>query len=151
MSGLIGRRVGKKRLGFRANEDKEARTRGFCRNKRDTELLPQVEPQDLIKFGLIPEFVGRLPVVGVLDDLDEDALVEILTKPKNAIVKQYQRMFEFENVKLRFTEDALRSISREALRKVGARGLRMILEELMLDLMYSLPGNKKVKEFEVTA
>ncbi len=100
-------------------------------------MLAQAEPQDLIKFGLIPEFVGRLPVVGVLNDLDEDALVEILTKPKNAIVKQYQRLFEFENVKLRFTDDALRCISREAMtRKVGARGLRMILEELMLDLMY---------------
>ena len=112
-------------MGFRTDEDKEA---AFTEsNKRDTELLAQVEPQDLIKFGLIPEFVGRLPVVGVLNDLDEDALVEILTKPKNAIVKQYQRLFEFENVKLRFTDDALRAISREAmLRKVGARGLRMI-------------------------
>ncbi len=114
-------------------------------------MLAQVEPQDLIKFGLIPEFVGRLPVMGVLNDLDEDALVEILSKPKNAIVKQYQRLFEFENVKLRFTEEALRSISREAMtRKVGARGLRMILEELMLDLMYHLPSQKRVKEFEVT-
>ena len=113
--------------------------------------MAQVEPQDLIKFGLIPEFVGRLPVVGVLSDLDEDALIEILTKPKNAIVKQYQRLFEFENVKLRFTEDALRCISREAMsRKVGARGLRMILEELMLDIMYALPGQKRIKEFEVT-
>jgi len=114
-------------------------------------LLARVEPQDLIKFGLIPEFVGRLPVVGVLNDLDEDALVEILTKPKNAIVKQYQRLFDFENVKLRFADDALRSISREAMsRKVGARGLRMILEELMLDVMYNLPGQKRVKDFEVT-
>ena len=111
-----------------------------------------MQPQDLIKFGLIPEFVGRMPVVGVLSDLDEDALIEILTKPKNAIVKQYQRLFEFENVKLRFTEDALRIISKEAMsRKVGARGLRMILEELMLDLMYNLPSQRRVKEFEVTA
>ncbi|MFZ0707197.1 MAG: ATP-dependent Clp protease ATP-binding subunit ClpX, partial [Candidatus Korobacteraceae bacterium] len=147
---IIGRRMGKRAMGFRTDESKEA---AFTEaQKRDTELLAQAEPQDLIKFGLIPEFVGRLPVVGVLSDLDEDALVEILTKPKNAIVKQYQRLFEFENVKLRFSEDALRNISREAmLRKVGARGLRMILEELMLDLMYNLPGQKRVKEFEVTA
>jgi len=145
----IGRRMGKRSMGFRTDETKEA---AFTEsNKRDTQLLAQAEPQDLIKFGLIPEFVGRLPVMGVLNDLDEDALVEILSKPKNAIVKQYQRLFEFENVKLRFTEDALRSISREAmLRKVGARGLRMILEELMLDLMYQLPSQKRVKDFEVT-
>jgi ATP-dependent Clp protease ATP-binding subunit ClpX len=145
----IGRRLGKRSMGFRTDEAKEA---AFTEsNKRDTELLAQVEPQDLIKFGLIPEFVGRLPVVGVLSDLDEDALVEILTKPKNAIVKQYQRLFEFENVKLRFSEDALRAISREAMsRKVGARGLRMILEELMLDLMYTLPSQKRVRECEVT-
>ena len=103
---IIGRRLGKRSMGFRTDEAKEA---AFTEsNKRDTELLAQVEPQDLIKFGLIPEFVGRLPVVGVLSDLDEDALIEILTKPKNAIVKQYQRLFEFENVKLRFSEDALR-------------------------------------------
>ena len=89
--------------------------------------------------------------MGVLDELDEAALVEILTKPRNAILKQYQRLFEFENVKLRFTDDAIHGVAREALaRKVGARGLRMILEELMLDLMYTLPGQKKLKEFEVT-
>ena len=105
----------------------------------------------MIKFGLIPEFVGRLPVVGVLEDLDEFALIEILTRPKNAIIKQYQRLFEFENVRLKFSDDALKAISRQAMaRKVGARGLRMILEELMLDLMYHLPSQKKVKEFEVT-
>jgi ATP-dependent Clp protease ATP-binding subunit ClpX len=109
------------------------------------------QPMDLVKFGLIPEFIGRLPVMGVLSDLDESALVQILTKPRNAIVKQYQRLFEFENVKLRFSDDALIAVAREAMnRKVGARGLRMILEELMLDLMYQLPGQKKIKEFEVT-
>jgi ATP-dependent Clp protease ATP-binding subunit ClpX len=147
---IIGRRLGKRSMGFRTDESKEA---AFSEsNKRDTELLSKVEPQDLIKFGLIPEFVGRMPVVGVLNDLDEDALIEILTKPKNAIVKQYQRLFEFENVKLRFTDDALRYIAREAMsRKVGARGLRMILEELMLDLMYNLPSQRRVREFEVTA
>jgi ATP-dependent Clp protease ATP-binding subunit ClpX len=146
---IIARRMGKRSMGFRTDATKEA---AFTEaNKRDTELLAQVEPQDLIKFGLIPEFVGRLPVVGVLNDLDEDALVEILTKPKNAIVKQYQRLFEFESVKLRFADEALKAISREAMtRKVGARGLRMILEELMLDLMYNLPGQKRVREFEVT-
>jgi ATP-dependent Clp protease ATP-binding subunit ClpX len=114
-------------------------------------MLQKAEPQDLIRFGLIPEFVGRLPVLGVLDELDEAALVEILNKPRNAILKQYQRLFEFENVKLRFSDEAVHAIAREALaRKVGARGLRMILEELMLDLMYHLPGQKKLKDFEVT-
>ncbi len=146
---VIGRRVGKKTLGFRTGADDK--TPAPTTNKRDTELLQQTEPQDLIKFGLIPEFVGRLPVVGVLNDLDEAALVEILTRPRNAIIKQYQRLFEFENVRLKFTDDALHAIAREALnRKVGARGLRMILEELMLDLMYHLPSQKKVKDFEVT-
>jgi len=146
---IIARRLGKRSMGFRTDEAKEA---AFTEsNKRDTELLAQVEPQDLIKFGLIPEFVGRLPVVGVLSDLDEDALIEILVRPKNAIVKQYQRLFEFENVKLRFTDEALRGIAKEAMsRKVGARGLRMILEELMLDLMYNLPSQKRVKDFEVS-
>jgi ATP-dependent Clp protease ATP-binding subunit ClpX len=146
---IVGRRLGKRALGFR-DEEKEKQFANS--NQRDSEMLQRSEPQDLIKFGLIPEFVGRLPVMGVLNDLDENALVEILTKPKNAIVKQYQRLFEFENVKLKFSEDAVRAIAREAMqRKVGARGLRMILEELMLDLMYSLPSQKRVKEFEVTA
>jgi ATP-dependent Clp protease ATP-binding subunit ClpX len=146
---VVGRRVGKRAMGFKTGEQDEKDF--IAPNKRDTELLSQVQPMDLIRFGLIPEFVGRLPVVGVLDDLDEAALIEILTRPKNAIVKQYQRLFEFENVRLRFTTDALRAIAREAMaRKVGARGLRMILEELMLDLMYHLPSQKKVKEFEVS-
>jgi ATP-dependent Clp protease ATP-binding subunit ClpX len=145
---VIARRVGKKSLGFRTGTEKDTEV---LPSKRDTEMLQQTQPQDLMKFGLIPEFVGRLPVVGVLNDLDEAALVEILTRPRNAITKQYQRLFEFENVKLKFSDDALRSIAREAQnRKVGARGLRMILEELMLELMYQLPSFKKVKEFEVT-
>jgi ATP-dependent Clp protease ATP-binding subunit ClpX len=148
---IVGRRVGKKAMGFRSDEDNKDATQVAAPNKRDTELLQAAEPQDLIKFGLIPEFVGRMPVVGILNDLDEAALVEILTRPRNAITKQYQRLFEFENVKLRFSEESLHAISHEALnRKVGARGLRMILEELMLDLMYHLPSQKKVKEFEVT-
>jgi ATP-dependent Clp protease ATP-binding subunit ClpX len=146
---IIARRVGKKSMGFRTNEAKEKEFTEAA--KRDTELLQKAEPQDLVRFGLIPEFVGRLPVVGILNDLDEAALIEILTRPRNAIVKQYQRMFEFENVKLRFSDGSLAAIAREAMaRKVGARGLRMILEELMLDLMYQLPSQKRVKEFEVT-
>jgi ATP-dependent Clp protease ATP-binding subunit ClpX len=152
---VIARRVGKKALGFKALTDKEqaeAASGVVVRSQRDTELLRQAEPQDLIKFGLIPEFVGRLPVLGLLDELDEDALVEILTKPRNAILKQYQRLFEYESVQLRFTPEATRAVAVEALnRKVGARGLRMILEELMLDLMYHLPSNKKIKDLEITA
>jgi ATP-dependent Clp protease ATP-binding subunit ClpX len=146
---IVARRIGKKSMGFRTNEQKE---KEFTEaSKRDTELLQKAEPQDLVRFGLIPEFVGRLPVVGILNDLDEAALIEILTRPRNAIIKQYQRMFEFENVKLRFNDGALSTIAREAMqRKVGARGLRMILEELMLDLMYHLPSQKRVKEFEVS-
>ncbi len=146
---IIGRRAGRKSLGFKAEEEQVLEP--VVERKRNFELLSEIQPEDLIKFGLIPEFVGRLPVVGVLEDLDEATLVEILTRPKNAIVKQYQRLFEFENVRLKFSEDALRAVSRQAMvRKVGARGLRMILEELMLDLMYHLPSQKKVKEFEVT-
>ena len=151
---VIGRRVGKKSMGFRSEQLKpgEVAMSGAEAQRRDTEMLQQVQPQDMIRFGLIPEFVGRLPVIGVLNDLDEAALVEILTKPRNAIIKQYQRLFEFENVKLKFTETAMHAVAREALnRKVGARGLRMILEELMLDLMYHLPSQKKVKDFEVTS
>jgi ATP-dependent Clp protease ATP-binding subunit ClpX len=147
---IIGRRAGRKSLGFKAEEDQPLQD-VVADRKRNFELISEIQPEDLIKFGLIPEFVGRLPVVGVLEDLDESALIEILTRPKNAIVKQYQRLFEFENVRLKFSEDALRAVARQAMvRKVGARGLRMILEELMLDLMYHLPSQKKVKEFEVT-
>jgi len=147
---VIGRRVGKKALGFRTGTEEETE-QTIASSKRNFELVSEVQPEDLIKFGLIPEFVGRLPVMGVLQQLDENALVEILTRPKNAIVKQYQRLFEFENVRLKFSDEANRAIARQAMaRKVGARGLRMILEELMLELMYSLPSQKKVKEFEVT-
>jgi len=150
---VIGRRVGKKALGFKAIAEKDQGEPGAAYTaQRDSELLRKAEPQDLIKFGLIPEFVGRLPVMGVLDELDEAALIEILTKPRNAILKQYQRLFEYENVKVAFSEDATRAVAQEALqRKVGARGLRMILEELMLDLMYHLPSNKKIKELEISA
>ncbi|PYX25025.1 MAG: ATP-dependent Clp protease ATP-binding subunit ClpX [Acidobacteria bacterium] len=147
---IISRRVGKKSLGFKTGEEAQA-AEAAEDNKTKYRLVSEVQPEDLIKFGLIPEFVGRLPVVGLLEDLDEYALIEILTRPKNAIIKQYQRLFEFENVRLKFSEDATRAIAKQAMaRKVGARGLRMILEELMLDLMYHLPSQKKVKEFEVT-
>ncbi|HKD78440.1 MAG TPA: ATP-dependent Clp protease ATP-binding subunit ClpX [Candidatus Angelobacter sp.] len=146
---VVGRRVGKKALGFRSGEAEADQATN--RSHRDTELLRKTEPQDLIKYGLIPEFVGRLPVVGILDELDEAALVEILTKPRNAILKQYQRLFEYENVRLHFSQDAVGAVAREALsRKVGARGLRMILEELMLDLMYHLPNNKRVRDLEIS-
>jgi ATP-dependent Clp protease ATP-binding subunit ClpX len=151
---VIGRRVGKKALGFKTLTDTEKLEGDVTpiRAQRDAELLRQAEPQDLLKYGLIPEFVGRLPVMGVLDELDEVALIEILTKPKNAILKQYIKLFDFEGVKVTFTDEAAREIAREALqRKVGARGLRMILEELMLDLMYYVPGNKKVKDLAITA
>ena len=150
---VIGRRVGKKALGFRAVADAEAKDGEIMpiRAQRDTELLRQAEPQDLLKYGLIPEFVGRLPVLGILDELDEVALIEILTKPRNAILKQYAKLFDYEGVKVTFSDEAARAIAREALqRKVGARGLRMILEELMLDLMYHVPGNKKFKELVIT-
>jgi ATP-dependent Clp protease ATP-binding subunit ClpX len=149
---VVGRRVGKKALGFKAIADRAGQEKDATAAQRDIELLRQAEPQDLIRYGLIPEFVGRLPVLGILDELDEVALVEILTKPRNAILKQYQRLFEYEGVKVNFSPEATTAVAREALaRKVGARGLRMILEELMLDLMYHLPGNKKIKELEVTA
>jgi ATP-dependent Clp protease ATP-binding subunit ClpX len=144
---IIERRVGRKSLGFLSNNKKEkSGTRPVPGN-----ILERVEPRDLIKYGLIPEFVGRLPVVGSLSDLDQAALVEILTKPKNALVRQYQKLFEFENVKLRFTEEAVSGVATLALdRKMGARGLKIILEDLMLDVMYQLPSQKKVKEFVVT-
>jgi ATP-dependent Clp protease ATP-binding subunit ClpX len=138
----IGRRLGKKTMGFRA----EMKHAGPAAT-----LVEQVEPEDLIRYGLIPEFVGRLPVVGSLHELDAPALVQILTQPRNAITRQYQRLFEYENVKLRFTDDALYAIAEAALRrKIGARGLRMIIEELMLELMYTLPGQKKIRECVIT-
>jgi len=153
---VIARRVGKKSMGFLAEEQagghahKPSNTVGIS-GHRDLDLLNQLQPVDLIKFGFIPEFIGRMPVVATLEDLDKQALIQILSKPKNAIIKQYQKLFEFENVRLKFNDDALEAIALLAMeRKVGARGLRMILEELMLDLMYYLPSYKKVREFQVT-
>jgi ATP-dependent Clp protease ATP-binding subunit ClpX len=144
---IIERRTGQKTLGFHVDQG----TAPVPAPRRDIETLQQVQPMDLIHFGLIPEFVGRLPVVSVLNDLDEAALIEILTKPKNALIRQYQRLFDFENVQLRFTDEALKAIATQAIdRKLGARGLRMILENLMLDLMYHLPGQRTIREFAVT-
>ncbi len=147
---VIARRVGTKSIGFVAPDEKEAMRRPSV-IRRDTDLLAQCQPVDLIKYGFIPEFIGRMPVSAVLEDLSKEALVQILTKPKNAIIRQYQKLFEFENVKLKFSDEALESVAQLAMeRKVGARGLRMILEDLMLDLMYYLPTYKKVREFVVT-
>jgi ATP-dependent Clp protease ATP-binding subunit ClpX len=116
------------------------------KNAADT-FLKKVEPDDLVKFGLIPEFIGRMPVVTVLEQLSEDALVDILIRPKNALVKQYQKLFEYENVNLRFTDAALRTIAKEAIRrKTGARGLRSVIESAMLDIMFEIPSTKNVKE-----
>ena len=146
---VIARRVGTKSIGFVPPDDKESRRPSAVR--RDVDLLSQCQPVDLIKYGFIPEFIGRMPVTAILEDLSKEALVQILTKPKNAIIRQYQKLFEFENVKLKFSEDALEAVAQLAMeRKVGARGLRMILEDLMLDLMYYLPTFKKIREFVVT-
>ena len=141
---MIQRRLGQKTLGFRADikSSRQANARS---------VLHDVEPEDLIQYGLIPEFVGRLPVQGTLHELDREALVKILVAPRNAITRQYQTLFEYENVKLRFTDDALEAIAEAALkRKLGARGLRMIIEDLMLDIMYKLPQNKNVSECVIT-
>ena len=114
------------------------------------EMFKELEPEDLLKFGLIPEFVGRLPVIATLTDLDEEALIIILTKPKNALVKQYQRLFDLEGVQLTFTEDALQAIAKRAIkRKTGARGLRSIMEDILLDTMFELPGMDSVEEVVV--
>ena len=148
----IQRRVGTCTIGYNnPGETPRETQKRVTPGRRDLGTLEQVQPMDLIKSGFIPEFIGRLPVVAVLDDLSKEALVQILTKPKNAIIRQYQKLFEFENVKLKFSDDALEAIAQLAMeRKVGARGLRMILEDLMLDLMYYLPTYNKVREFAVT-
>jgi ATP-dependent Clp protease ATP-binding subunit ClpX len=137
---IIERRIGVKGMGFNANiPGRVKRSQG--------EWLHEVQAEDLLKFGLIPEFVGRLPVIATLTELNEEALVDILTEPKNALVKQYQKLFEFEDVRLRFSDGALRAVARQALtRKSGARGLRSILENVMLDLMYDIPSRDDVEE-----
>ena len=150
---VVGKRVGRKTIGFMNHEEPRADSvrRGNSSGRRDLDLLQQTQPIDLIHYGFIPEFVGRLPVVGVLEELSKEALMEILVRPKNAIIRQYQKLFEFENVRLKFGDDAIEAIAELAMeRKIGARGLRMVLEDLMLDLMYYLPSYKKVREFVVT-
>ncbi len=142
LDAIIGQRVGEKMLGFHSKESAKV-----IAKKDKSDLLGMVEPQDLMKYGLIPEFMGRLPVFAVLDELDEKSLVRILTEPRSALVKQYQKLFELENVKIKFTDGALHALAREATkRKTGARGLRSILENSMLDTMYELPSQPTVKE-----
>ncbi|MBI5328690.1 MAG: ATP-dependent Clp protease ATP-binding subunit ClpX [Deltaproteobacteria bacterium] len=140
LENIIQQRIGKKTLGFGAEVKRKT-------ERNINELLCEIQPEDLLKYGLIPEFVGRLPVVAVLDELDENVLVKILTEPRNALVKQYQKLFEFENVKLKFTDSAVAAVAREAMkRKTGARGLRAILENAMLDVMYEMPSQINIRE-----
>jgi len=140
LESLIQQRIGTKTMGFGA----DIRQR---QEKRIGETLREIQPEDLLKYGLIPEFVGRLPVIATLDELGEEALVDIIVKPKNALIKQYAKIFEFENVKLKFQNEALWAIAREAIkRKSGARGLRAILEDVMLEIMYDIPSQENVKE-----
>ena len=140
---VIDRRLTKSVMGFGADIEKKD-------SKDMAELLQQVQPEDLLKFGLIPEFIGRLPVIATLEDLNEDALVKVLTEPKNALVKQYATLFEMEGVKLTITEDALRAIAKKAIeRKTGARGLRAIMEDNLLELMYDIPDKKDVSEIVI--
>ncbi|MEE8348349.1 MAG: ATP-dependent Clp protease ATP-binding subunit ClpX [Acidobacteriota bacterium] len=144
----IKKRVGRSSMGFNPNVRS---SQWGSQDEEDSELLVRVLPEDLIKYGLIPEFVGRLPIVCALHELDKKALVKILTQPTDALVKQYAKMFDFEGVSLRFTDDSLEAIAEMALkRKIGARGLRLITEDLMLDVMYELPSTQQVKEFVVT-
>ncbi|MEN1968307.1 ATP-dependent protease ATP-binding subunit ClpX [Lentibacillus sp. N15] len=140
---IIKRRLGKKVIGFGANEKQADLEVG--------ELLSKVLPEDLLRYGLIPEFIGRLPVIGALEPLDEDALVEILTKPKNALVKQYEKLFQMDDVELEFEEEALLEISKSAIeRKTGARGLRSIIEGIMLDVMFELPSREDIERCVIT-
>lgn len=142
---VVERRMGKKSMGFIQNGEVPSK------DKRAADLLQQVEPDDLVKFGMIPEFVGRIPVTAALEPLDEEALVEIITQPRNALVKQYQKLLGMDNIQLEFEEEAIKEIAREAYRrKTGARALRGIIEELMLDVMYELPSRKDVRRCTIT-
>ena len=146
---IIRRRVGEKKLGFGAHAKNSDLERVKKEEKRS--LLSMVQPEDLLKFGLIPEFIGRLPMIAVLDDLDEGALIKILVEPKNALTKQYKKLFDMENVQLRFSEGALLAVAKQAIeRKAGARGLRAILESIMLDVMYEVPSEPDIKEVIVS-
>ncbi|MGD1931822.1 MAG: ATP-dependent protease ATP-binding subunit ClpX [Leptolyngbyaceae cyanobacterium] len=143
---MVEQRVGKKSMGFIQPGDSQS-----SREKRTADILKQLEPQDLVKYGLIPEFIGRIPATTVVDPLDEDMLVAIMTEPKNALVKQFQKLMGMDNVQLEFKQDAVRAIAREAYRrKTGARALRGIVEELMLEVMYELPSRKDVKRCMIT-
>lgn len=141
---IIERRLNQKRMGFRSDSRKS-------RHERSGSLLAHVQPEDLLHYGLIPEFIGRLPVVTTLEELDEKALVKILTEPRNALSKQYQKLLSFDKVKLKFTDGALAAIARKAhAQKTGARGLRAILEEVMLDIMYDVPSQSDIREVVIT-
>ncbi|MGF1459513.1 MAG: ATP-dependent protease ATP-binding subunit ClpX [Leptolyngbyaceae cyanobacterium] len=143
---MVEQRVGKKSMGFIQPGDTQA-----SREKRTADILKQLEPQDLVKYGLIPEFIGRIPAITVVDPLDEEMLVAIMTEPKNALIKQFQKLMGMDNVQLEFKPDAIRAIAREAYRrKTGARALRGIVEELMLDVMYELPSRKDLKRCLIT-
>jgi len=147
---IIRRRVGEKKLGFGAHS-KGQRDIERIKKEEKRSLLSLVQPEDLLRFGLIPEFIGRLPMIAVLDDLDEGALIKILVDPKNALTKQYKKLFEMENVQLRFTEGALLAVAKQAIeRKAGARGLRAILESIMLEVMYDVPSEPDIKEIIVS-
>ena len=138
---IIRRRIGRNAIGFGADVNKKT---------RNVEVLSQLEPEDLLKYGLIPEFVGRLPVVATLHDLEVDHLVQILKEPKNALIRQYEKIFELDNVKLTFNKEAIHTLAKEAIkRKTGARGLRSIIENSMLDLMYEIPSDPEIKEVEI--
>ena len=141
LTDIISRRIGSKLMGF------EADIKGAAKDMDLSKILSLVQPEDLIKFGMIPEFIGRIPVIATLNELSLEALVRILTEPKNALVKQYKKMFELENVELKFTDEVLRTIAQDAVkRKSGARGLRAILESVMLDIMYDIPSSTDVRE-----
>lgn len=143
---VVEQRIGKKSIGFVQPGDSQA-----SRDKRTADVLKSLEPQDLVKYGMIPEFIGRIPAISVVDPLDEDMLVAILTEPRNALIKQFQKLLRMDNVQLDFKQDAIRAIAREAYRrKTGARALRGIVEELMLDVMYELPSRKDVKRCMIT-
>ncbi len=143
---IIKQRIGKKSLGFKSSDEIKS-----VNEMSKSDILKYTQPDDLIKYGLIPELVGRLPVVAVLDDLDEEALIKILVEPKNSIIKQYKELFKMDNVELTFTDGALRSIVKKAIdRKTGARGLRAIIEEIMTDVMFKIPSMKDVVECVIT-
>jgi ATP-dependent Clp protease ATP-binding subunit ClpX len=142
----VEQRIGKRSMGFVQAGDSQ-----YSRDKRTADILKHLEPDDLVKFGMIPEFIGRIPVMAVVDPLDEDALTEILTEPKNALVKQFQKLLKMDNVQLEFKQEAVKAIAQEAYRrKTGARALRSIVEELMLDIMYELPSRKDVSRCTIT-